>query len=127
MMLRMAVCCSGADVPEVEQGISRFCKNRDVLIKAGYHHDIAAFLDALQRDSLWDFIAIMLPGARGMETVISARELAPETPLLWCSDDAGFAVASYRLHCNMFQQMPVTAEKITEALEHCLTDTALYA
>lgn len=55
-------------------------------------------------------------GADGMEAVIAARNLHPETAVVWFSDDAGFLSQSYRLGCAYFTAEAVTDEVIKTAL-----------
>ena len=42
-------------------------------------------------------VIAMTLGARGLEAAIQAKQLAPETPLVWWSDDENFALIAYRL------------------------------
>lgn len=120
MVNRIAVCCRDVDVPHFEQGIRQFSEKHAIQIQPEFHNKTVDFLKAVERDSLWDFLTVAIPGARGMETVISTRVYAPETPLLWCSDDIDFGVASYRLHCNLFLTLPLKPEDVEMALERCL-------
>ena len=123
MVNRIAVCCRDGNVARFEQGIHLFAEKHKVKIEPEFHSHTIGFLKAVERDSLWDFLTVAIPGARGMETVISTRVYAPETPLLWCSDDMDFGVASYRLRCNLFLPLPPKPEDIEMALERYLQGT----
>jgi len=58
-------------------------------------------------------------GAAGMEYVYRAREIKPEVPVFWFSDDHEFGLQSYRLECEYFSVKPVTKEKLKRAFERC--------
>lgn len=121
MVLRIAACCADADAQKLQQGFRQYSENHGIQVHGVCHPDHRSFLDALEHSSLWDFLIVAIPGARGMETVVSTRELAPETPLLWCSDDTEFAIASYRLRCDLFLQMPLSSDQVETAIRRCLT------
>lgn len=120
MIVRVATLCTDRDLPAFQQGLKGFAGGQAAPVNGAFYRESRTFLEALRRDPLWDLLIVADPGARGMETVISARELAPETPLVWCSDDDGFAVASYRLRCELFLQLPLGPEQVQDALRRCL-------
>lgn len=120
MVVRIAVYCTDAITPVLQQGIKQFAEKQDLLVEDFFFQNPHEYIEALEENSLWDFLVVAAPGARGMETVISTRELAPKIPLLWCSDDAEFAVTSYRLHCDLFLPMPLQASDMEDALHRCL-------
>ena len=66
-----------------------------------------------------DLIVVLANGADGMEGVIAAKKSGRDMPVIWLSDDEGFAAQSYRLGCDYFHKKPITAEKLKEALEKC--------
>ncbi|MBO5070103.1 MAG: response regulator [Roseburia sp.] len=55
-------------------------------------------------------------GAEGMEAVIAAKNLHPNTSVIWFSNDEGFGTQSYRLGCTYFSAKPVTHEVIEHAM-----------
>lgn len=120
MIVRVAVLCADTELGSFQQGLEQYAQSRPDPVHGEYYQKTRCFLDALQHDSLWDFLIVAVPGARGMEAVVSARELAPETPLLWCSDDPEFAVASYRLRCSLFLPLPLDQAEVASALDRCL-------
>lgn len=120
MIVRVAVLCGDGELGSFRQGVEQYARSCKDPVHGEYHPGARGFLDALQHDSLWDLLIVAVPGARGMEAVVSARELAPETPLLWCSDDPGFAVASYRLRCSLFLPLPLNREEVASAMARCL-------
>lgn len=69
----------------------------------------------------WDptLLIVTADGAEGMESVYRARERRPCIPVFWFSDDKDFGVLSYRLNCAYFSTRPVTAEKLSSAVQRC--------
>ncbi len=43
-----------------------------------------------------------MTGARGLEAAIQAKQLAPEVPLVWWTDDENFALIAYHLRISVF-------------------------
>lgn len=86
-----------------------FCyrKTRCILSET-YDH----FIHSLN-DGVFDVILVAADGAAGREGVIAAKNLCPETPVCWLSDDKEFGTQSYRLECAYFGVKP-----ITEAMLH---------
>ncbi len=59
-----------------------------------------------------------------MEGVIAVKNLYPQCPVAWISNDKGFGIQSYRLGCAFFAEKPLTKKKIAIAFEriakaHC--------
>lgn len=63
-----------------------------------------------------EMIVISIPGAKGMEAVIAARNTKPEAALIWFTDDEAFGPQSYRLSCTYFTAQPVNMEIMEEAI-----------
>lgn len=122
MVAHIAAYCTEENLHTFREGIERFSHRFGRKVQAQLHPSSQNFLDALPRGSPWDLIIVAAPGAEGMETVVSARETAPETPLLWCSDDAAFAVASYRLRCSLFLPLPLQPDDVQAAMTRCLKE-----
>ncbi len=120
MVAHVAAYCTEEHLHTFREGIERFAGQFERTVQAQLHPSSQNFLDALPHGSPWDLIIVAAPGAEGMETVITAREAAPETPLLWCSDDAAFAVASYRLRCSLFLPLPLQPDQVRDAMARCL-------
>ena len=118
MAARIAVLCAEDYLPAFQEGMRRYAQRTPT--ETSFHSDRQSFLYAMQHRPLCDLLIIAVPGAQGMEDVISARSVAPELPILWCSDDQAFAVTSYRLRCSLFLALPVTEEQVEKAAEHCL-------
>ncbi len=121
MIFRIAACCVDKESLRLKQGIQQFSEKHSAYVHSEFYQESTEFLEALEQDALWDMLIIAIPGAMGMETVVSAKALMPKTPVLWCSDDAGFAVASYRLRCSLFMPMPLDPNDIDLALQHHIT------
>lgn len=62
---------------------------------------------------------VLMEKAAGMEGVIAVRRIYPELPIVWFSNDSGFAPQAYRLHVNYFAMLPVGKEKMDAALRKC--------
>lgn len=69
---------------------------------------------------LSDVIVVMTDGAEGMEGVMAAKTLCPETDLIWLSDDEGFGPQSYRLGCTYFGTKPITKHLVSHAYRRCM-------
>lgn len=70
----------------------------------------------------WDptLVIVLKDGAAGMEGVYQSRTRRPAIPVFWFSDDHDFGMQAYRLNCAYFSTKPVTAEKLTSAVNRCL-------
>lgn len=55
--------------------------------------------------------------ANGMEGVIAARNMRPNIPVVWFSNDEGFGCQAYRLNADFFHCKPVTAHVLEMALD----------
>lgn len=64
-------------------------------------------------------LVVLANGAAGMEGVYLARQILPELPVFWFSDDSQFGMQSHRLDCSYFSTKPLTDVKLRKALEHC--------
>ncbi|MBC8546554.1 hypothetical protein H8711_06350 [Clostridiaceae bacterium NSJ-31] len=71
------------------------------------------------RETRYSAVIVDIGGAQGMEIAIGARGIDEAVPLVWISDDEGFALQSYRLRAKLFLVRPVDAQQITEALLRC--------
>ena len=58
-----------------------------------------------------------MTGARGLEAAIQAKQLAPETPLVWWSDDKNFALIAYQLRIPAFLSIDCSDQELYEAME----------
>ena len=64
-------------------------------------------------------LVVLAGGAAGMEGVYLARQVIPELPVFWFSDDSQFGMQSHRLDCTYFSTKPMTDDKLRRALRHC--------
>ena len=78
-------------------------------------NDYDTFLSYLSEEKP-HVIFVLCDGAYGMEGVIAARNLYPQIPVVWISNDKGFGIQSYRLGCTFFSDKPLTEKKIAIAL-----------
>lgn len=61
-------------------------------------------------------LIVTADGAEGMEAVIAAKAISPETPVMWLTDDAHFGAQSYRLGCSYFAIKPITPQIIASMM-----------
>ncbi len=64
----------------------------------------------------YDAVFITENNANGMEGVIALRNVCPELPVVWFSNDEGFGCQAYRLNADFFHAKPVTAPILEMAL-----------
>lgn len=62
-------------------------------------------------------VFVFAHGARGMESVIAAKNVNADVPVVWISDDKDFAVQSYRLGVAYFGVHPITHHHVSSALQ----------
>ena len=68
------------------------------------------------RRSRYHAVVIAMTGARGLEAAIQAKQLAPETPLVWWSDDKNFALIAYQLRISAFLPADCSDQELYEAM-----------
>ena len=64
-----------------------------------------------------DLVVVFARGAKGMESVIAAKNVNAKTHVVWFSDDKDFAFQSYRLGVSYFGVCPVTPLQVSNALK----------
>ena len=69
------------------------------------------------RRSRYHAVVIAMTGAKGLEAVIQAKRLAPETPLVWWSDDKNFALIAYQLRISAFLPADCSDQELYEAIK----------
>ncbi len=77
--------------------------------------DYDSFVSQLPRGE-YDAVFITENNANGMEGVIALRNLRPELPVIWFSNDEGFGCQAYRLSADFFHTKPITAPVLEMAL-----------
>ncbi len=63
----------------------------------------------------YDAVFITENNANGMEGVIAARNILPNIPIIWYSNDEGFGCQAYRLRADFFHAKPITAKNLEMA------------
>ena len=58
-----------------------------------------------------------MTGAKGLEAAIQAKRLAPETPLVWWSDDENFSLIAYHLRIPAFLPADCSDQELYEAIK----------
>jgi len=80
--------------------------------------DYDEFVDKLQKSNQ-DLIFVTMDNAAGMEGVIAVRNLHPQTPVVWFSNDKNFVAQSYRLGVNYFSIKPIEEKNMNLAITRC--------
>ncbi|MBQ4648683.1 MAG: hypothetical protein IJN86_07675 [Clostridia bacterium] len=81
--------------------------------------DYDEFIKTLaETTSVIDLTIIISDGAEGMEAVMASKRASPEVPVVWISDDANFAIQSYRMGCTFFGVRPVSKEMMADAIQN---------
>ena len=80
--------------------------------------DYDEFVDTLQKSNQ-DLIFVTMDNAAGMEGVIAVRNLYPDTPVVWFSNDKNFVAQSYRLGVNYFSIKPIEEKNMNLAIARC--------
>ena len=80
--------------------------------------DYDEFVDNLQKCKP-DLIYVTMDNAAGMEGVIAVKNLYPDTPVVWFSNDKNFVAQSYRLGVNYFSVKPIDGKMMNLAIERC--------
>lgn len=119
MVFSCCALCADEIEPVIRKGVHAFSDKcgRDVKLERFQKRE--DFLYRI-RDGCCDAALVALPGAIGMETALNVRELKQTLPLVWITDDDGFALQSYRMQVKMFLRFPATEDDITEALIKCI-------
>lgn len=82
-------------------------------------NDYDEFVKALtEADNVIDLTVIISDGAEGMEAVMASKRSRPDVPAVWISDDANFAIQSYRMGCTFFGVRPVNKEMMADAIQN---------
>lgn len=111
--MKLLLCGSKNDCTE-------FINQNERLIKAALIpcDNEEELLIKMKEDS-YDSVVVLVDGAEGMEAVITVRRLRPELPVIWFSDDKGFAAQSYRLNTTYFHEKPITPQVLDRAFSCC--------
>lgn len=80
--------------------------------------DYDEFVDYLHRGE-HDLIFVTKDNAAGMEGVIAVKNLYPDTPVVWFSNDKNFVAQSYRLGVDYFSVKPIDEKKMNLAITRC--------
>ena len=68
------------------------------------------------RRSRYHAVVIAMTGAKGLEAAIQAKQLAPEVPLVWWTDDENFALIAYHLRISAFLSADCSDQELYEAM-----------
>ena len=69
------------------------------------------------RRSRYHAVVIAMTGAKGLEAAIQAKQLAPEVPLVWWTDDENFALIAYHLRISAFLSADCSDQELYEAIK----------
>lgn len=99
----------------LKAGCAPFLKGMGSLSSTSY--GMEKQLSQALRRSRYHAVVIAMTGARGLEAAIQAKQLAPEVPLVWWSDDENFALIAYQLHIPAFLSIDCSDQELYEAME----------
>ncbi len=88
------------------------------LVKYSHAEDYDAYLKLLRLNS-YDLIFVMADNAAGMEGVIAAQNVQPESQIIWFSNDKNFVAQSYRLGVAYFAVKPIDEKTVSLATKRC--------
>lgn len=74
---------------------------------------------AMLREKEQDIVFVLADNAEGMEGVIAAQNVQPDTPIIWFSNDKNFVAQSYRLGVSYFAVKPIDEKTVALALKRC--------
>ena len=80
--------------------------------------DYDEFVDYLHSGE-HDLIFVTKDNAAGMEGVIAVKNLYPDTPVVWFSNDKNFVAQSYRSGVSYFAVKPIDEKKMNLAITRC--------
>ena len=89
-----------------------------------FHHyalfsDYDSLVDGLRREP-YDLAFVSHDNACGMEGVIAIRNVQPNVPVIWFSNDEDFGSQAYRLRTDFFHCKPITPMILEMALNRAL-------
>ena len=62
-------------------------------------------------------VVIAMTRAKVLEAAIQAKQLAPEVPLVWWTDDENFALIAYHLRISAFLSADCSDQELYEAIK----------
>ena len=81
--------------------------------------DYDSLVAGLRREP-FDLVFVSHDNACGMEGVIAIRNVQPNVPVIWFSNDEDFGSQAYRLHTDFFHSKPITPMILEMALNRAL-------
>ncbi len=113
----MKLCFYGpeADHRNIMELLELLPKYRNWAASCVCYADYDSFVENLAQGR-YDAVFITENNANGMEGVIALRNVCPELPVIWFSNDEGFGCQAYRLHTDFFHAKPVTPAILEMAL-----------
>ena len=72
------------------------------------------------RQHACDAVFVAETNANGMEGVIAAKNIRPNLPVVWFSNDEGFGCQAYRLNTVFFHSKPITHTVLEMAMERLI-------
>ena len=88
------------------------------LVNYSHADDYDTYLKLLRRQE-YDIVFVVADNAEGMEGVIAAQNVQPDTSVVWFSNDKNFVAQSYRLGVNYFAVKPIDEKILSLALKRC--------
>jgi len=90
------------------------------LLKYSHAEDYDSYLKLLRLNT-YDLIFVMADNAAGMEGVIAAQNVQPESNIIWFTNDKNFVAQSYRLGVAYFAVKPIDEKTVSMAIRKMST------
>lgn len=94
------------------------------LLKYSHAEDYDSYLKLLRLNT-YDLIFVMADNAAGMEGVIAAQNVQPESNIIWFTNDKNFVAQSYRLGVAYFAVKPIDEKTVSMAIRKMSTKGGL--
>lgn len=111
--MKILLCGSQKDCRDVID--QSFQTVHTVAVACDYEEELLRYMTKDQ----FDFAVILFDGADGMEAVMTVKRQQPDLPVIWFSNDKGFAAQSYRLNTAYFHEKPITPQILDRAFNCC--------
>ena len=113
--IRVAIFGSGMECCSAKRLLGGIAEGDALELRIHLLHEVDELRHCMVTQSP-DLVISLADGTAGMEAIYLVRKYDAALPVLWFSDDPGFAMQSHRLECSYFSVKPLTAEKMRRAL-----------
>lgn len=117
----MRICFFGpsADHQQFLLNLDQLPRHASRIRRCDHFTDYDSFISHLRRHAC-DAVFVAENNANGMEGVIAAKNIRPNLPVVWFSNDEGFGCQAYRLNTVFFHSKPITHTVLEMAMERLI-------